>query len=78
MAPGGAADRAGLIPFARDRLGRLVQGDVIVAVNGEAVATLDDMLTLLERRQIGEKVSLSVWRAGRTRVATAVLGSSTD
>ncbi|MDY0746301.1 trypsin-like peptidase domain-containing protein [Paucibacter sp. R3-3] len=78
VAPGGAADRAGLIPFARDRLGRLVQGDVIVAVNGEAVATLDDMLTLLERRQIGEKVSLSVWRAGRTRMATAVLGSSTD
>ena len=76
VAPGGPAALAGLEPFARDRSGRLIQGDVIVAINGEPVATLDDMLTLIERRQIGEKVTLSVWRAGRTRQQVAVLGSS--
>ncbi|WP_077037265.1 S1C family serine protease [Pelomonas sp. KK5] len=78
VAPGGAGEKAGLAPFMRDRAGRLLPGDVITAVNGEAVGTLDDLLTLLERRQIGETVQLSVWRDGRTRLAPAVLGSSTD
>ena len=53
-----------------------MQGDVITAVDGQAVSDLDDMLALLETRQIGEKVTLTVWRAGQTRKVAATLGSS--
>jgi S1-C subfamily serine protease len=73
---GSPAAAAGLKPFGRDRVGRIVQGDVITAVDGQAVADLDDMLSLLETRQVGEKVTLTVWRAGQTRKVAATLGSS--
>ncbi len=73
---GSPAAAAGRKPFGRDRLGRIVPGDVITAVDGQAVADLDDMLSLLETRQIGEKVTLTVWRSGQTRKVVATLGSS--
>ncbi|MFN3304573.1 MAG: S1C family serine protease [Roseateles sp.] len=76
VAEGSPAAAAGLKPFARDRNGRIVQGDVITAVDGQAVADLDDMLSILETRQIGDRVTLSVWRAGQTRKVVATLGSS--
>jgi S1-C subfamily serine protease len=76
VADGSPAAAAGLKPFGRDRIGRIVQGDVITAVDGQPVADLDDMLSLLETRQVGEKVTLTVWRAGQTRKVAATLGSS--
>ncbi|PZP31345.1 MAG: 2-alkenal reductase [Roseateles depolymerans] len=76
VASGGPAARAGLQAYARDRNGRIVAGDVITAVDGQPVADLDDMLSLIEQRQIGERVTLSVWRAGQTRKVVATLGSS--
>ena len=54
----------------------MIGGDVIMAVGDDAVADLDDMLTLLERRQAGESVTLTVWRGGQTRRVAAVLGSA--
>jgi S1-C subfamily serine protease len=76
VAPNGPAAAAGLQPYARERSGRIVQGDVITAVDGQPVADLDDMLSIIEARQIGEKVTLTVWRAGRTRKVVVALGSS--
>ncbi|WP_422015465.1 S1C family serine protease [Roseateles sp.] len=76
VAPNSPAAAAGLQPYGRDRSGRIVQGDVITAVDGQAVSDLDDLLSLIEARQIGEKVTLAVWRGGQTRKVTATLGSS--
>jgi len=76
VAPNSPAAAAGLQPYSRERSGRIVPGDVITAVDGQAVADLDDMLSLLETRQIGDKAVLTVWRNGQTRKVTAVLGSS--
>lgn len=76
VAENSPAAAAGLKPFGRDRSGRIVQGDVITAIDGQAVADLDDLLSLLETRQIGEKVALTVWRGGQTRKVSATLGSS--
>ena len=76
ISPGSPAAKAGLQAFARARDGSLVQGDVITAVGEVAVADLDDMLSELERRQIGDTIRLTVWRGGRTRVLSVVLGSS--
>ena len=72
----GPAARAGLQPFRRGRNGDVVAGDVITAVNDEAVTDLDDMLANLERRQPGDRVTLTVWRDGRQRKVAATLASS--
>jgi S1-C subfamily serine protease len=73
---GSPAARAGLAAFRRGGDGQVVPGDVITAINGQAVADLDDMLTQLERYQPGETVQLTVWRAGQERRQAVVLGSS--
>jgi S1-C subfamily serine protease len=73
---GSPAARAGLQPFRRDRRGEVVAGDVITAINDEAVADLDDVLNLLERHAPGETVTLTLWRSGQTRRQGVVLGSS--
>ena len=74
--PNGPAARAGLLPFRRAPDGGVLMGDVITAVNGEPVASLDDVLTVLEQRQPGDTVTLTVWRNGRVRKVAVVLGSS--
>jgi S1-C subfamily serine protease len=76
VAPGGPAARSGLQPFKRADDGGVVPGDVITAINDEPVATLDDVLTQLERHQPGETVTLTLWRGGKTRKQAVVLGSS--
>ena len=73
VSPNGPAGRAGLRPFTRSRDGTVVGGDVITAINGEAVNNLDDMLTLLETRKPGDSVELTLWRAGTTRKQALVL-----
>ena len=75
MSPNGPAARAGLQAFSRARDGSIVSGDVITAVNDEPVTSLDDMLTALEKRQSGETVTLSLWRAGKTRKQPVVLAA---
>ena len=72
----GPAARAGLQPFRLNQRGDVVAGDVITAVDGETVADFDELLTLLERRQPGERVRLTVSRGGQTRQQELVLGSS--
>jgi S1-C subfamily serine protease len=72
--PGSPAARAGVQAFRRGNKGDVLAGDVITAINDEPVAGLDDMLALLERRQAGESVTLTLWRNGQTRKQQAVLG----
>ena len=75
VAPGGPAARAGLQAYARNRDGSIVPGDVITAINDEPVASLDDMLTVLEKHRPGENLSLSLWRNGARRKQAVQLGS---
>ncbi|EHR70409.1 trypsin-like serine protease with PDZ domain [Burkholderiales bacterium JOSHI_001] len=76
VAPGSPAARGGLQPFRRGANGALLAGDVVTAVNDDAVADLDDLLTQLERHKPGDSVTLSLWRAGQTRKAAVTLGAS--
>ncbi len=73
--PGSPAARAGLQPFRRGARGEVIAGDVITAVNDQAVRDLDDMLTILEDLQPEQSVTLSVWRAGQTRRVAVPLGA---
>ena len=69
------AARAGLQPFRRGNRGEVLGGDVITAINEQPVKDLDDMLTLLEQRQPGDTVTLSVWRGGQTRKQAVTLAA---
>jgi S1-C subfamily serine protease len=73
----GPAARAGLQPYARTR-GGITPGDVVTAVGDEPVADMDDLLTVLERHRPGERVTLTVWRAGQTRRVVVTLADSGD
>ena len=73
---GSPAAKAGLQPFRRGKGTEIVPGDVITAVNDEPVTGMDDMLSLLEKRQPGDTVTLTVWRAGQTRKQAVVLGTA--
>ncbi|HEX5759445.1 MAG TPA: trypsin-like peptidase domain-containing protein [Thermoanaerobaculia bacterium] len=74
---GSGAERAGLEPTRRDRLGRVRLGDLIVAIDGEPIRSSGDLLLALEKRRPGETVRLEVQRDGRRRVVSAVLGQGT-
>ncbi|WP_225784196.1 S1C family serine protease [Xenophilus sp. Marseille-Q4582] len=75
--PGSPAERAGLRPFTRGERG-IVAGDVITAIEGEAVASADDVLTVLERLQPGDTATFTLWRAGATRTERVRLAASED
>jgi S1-C subfamily serine protease len=72
---GTPAARAAVQAFRRERGGEIVQGDVITAINDEPIADLDDMLAQLERRQPGDSVTLTLWRAGQTRKQVVTLAA---
>jgi S1-C subfamily serine protease len=78
LVPDGPADQAGLRGFRfgrqRQRRGNIVferetvdptAADVIIAVDGQAVRTLDDFLTCVEAKRPGENVILTIVRDDR-------------
>ena len=70
--PGSGADRAGLrgVRVARD--GSITAGDIIVAVGGQRVTTVAELLGRLDDLEIGERVTLTLIRDG-ARVETPVI-----
>ena len=66
VVPGGAAQAAGIKPFMRGANGEIVTGDIITALAGKAVTSLDELLEALERHQPGETISLSILRDGKS------------
>ncbi|HEX2221726.1 MAG TPA: trypsin-like peptidase domain-containing protein [Candidatus Limnocylindria bacterium] len=63
VVPGAPADEAGLIP-----------GDVIVALDGEAVETVEAFLAAMRRHSPGDTVALTVSRQGESIEVQAQLG----
>ena len=64
VAKGGAAEAAGVRPFQRGAAGEIVAGDIITALGGKPVTSLDELLEALEQHRPGDTVKLSVLRAG--------------
>ncbi len=65
VAPGSAADRAGL-----------KRGDVIVALNGKAVRGASNLRTEIGLLRVGDKVRLTIVRAGRERDVQVEIGEA--
>ncbi len=65
VAGGSQAAGLGLEGIGVDRRGRYILGDVIVAVNGEPVASVDDLRDRFEDAGVGATVVLTVERGDR-------------
>jgi S1-C subfamily serine protease len=65
--PRSGAAGAGLKPFQRAPGGEVVVGDVIVAVGGKTVTTLDEIFDVLEQHKPGDTITVSLKRAGNDK-----------
>lgn len=63
--PNTPAARAKLQGTFRDNWGRILLGDVIVAVNGHAVKDYDQLYHLLSDIKVGEQITLSIQRGNK-------------
>jgi serine protease Do len=60
---GGPAEVAGLQP-----------GDIVTAIDGQAVTTVEGLTTIIHAHEVGDNVELSVWRNGQSYRATVAVG----
>ncbi len=63
---GSAAARAGIQPTRRDAQGRVRLGDLITAIDGKKVESPNDLYLALEKYKVGDAVSVTSSRDGRT------------
>lgn len=63
--PGGPAANAGLRGMVQTDEGDLELGDIITGIGGERVANNDDLYKVLNKHQIGETVSVEIYRGSR-------------
>lgn len=63
--PGGAAANAGIRGLSRDADGSTLLGDVILSVDGERMAEIDDLYRYLDKKQFGDTVQVEVYRGGK-------------
>ncbi|HKE14367.1 MAG TPA: trypsin-like peptidase domain-containing protein [Kofleriaceae bacterium] len=64
---GGAAARAGLVGTQKGPDGGLVLGDLIVAMNDQAIEDVNDLYRELDKHKVGDTVTLGVERRGAKR-----------
>ncbi|MBS0261709.1 MAG: trypsin-like peptidase domain-containing protein [Planctomycetes bacterium] len=83
VVPGGPAERAGLQgpqlvrrqrgPFVVESVDRSA-ADLIIAVDGAKVTTADDFLSIIEAKEPGQHITLTVVRKGKEQKVTIALG----
>lgn len=67
LTEGSEAEKAGVRP-----------GDVIVAVDGDKIRTMDDLVLAVRRRSVGDEVTLRLWRDEREMELTMTIGVKPD
>ncbi|SFB63855.1 PDZ domain-containing protein [Azotobacter beijerinckii] len=65
--PGSAAEAAGLDGASFTRDGGIVPGDIVTAVDGKTVESVEQLLAILDDYQAGNRVRLSVKRGDKQR-----------
>ena len=74
VAPDSPAQKAGFKPFVRAQDGKVIMGDIIVALAGKPVTTVDELLEALEQRQPGETVAVTILRGDQKIEQQVTLG----
>lgn len=70
---GSPADKAGL-RGADPISGDASVADVIVEFDGKSVSSMDDLLALVDKRKVGDRIKLGVFRNGKKQTFEVVLG----
>lgn len=73
VVPGGAGHKAGLRGLSADRFGRTRLGDVLLKVDGQPLKTLRDLQSHMATRKVGETVTVTIHREGKTVETTTTL-----
>ncbi len=73
VVPGSPAAKAGIRPTMRGTLGRVKLGDVITAIDGKKIESVNDLFLLLEQYKIGDVVIIAVLRDGKRRQVKVTL-----
>lgn len=76
--PGSAAEAVGLRGTEVDRDGRVIPGDVIIALDDTQVDSVATLLSRLDDHRVGDRVTLRLWRAGRETELEVVLQPGAD
>ncbi len=76
IVPNSAAEKAGIRPTTQDRRGEISLGDLIVEINGQKIATNNDLFLELEKYQPGEQIVVGVLRDGKMKTIAVELDSS--
>jgi protease Do-like 1, chloroplastic len=70
---GGPADRAGLRGARETAAGRVELGDIIMAVAGKSVTTIDDLMDVMEAHKVGDQVTVEVVRGKQRKQVSVTL-----
>lgn len=73
VARGGSADHAGLIGLRERAAGRYELGDIVVAVEGKRIETIDDLMDAMEKYKVGDRVNVDVVRNNKRRTVNLTL-----
>jgi S1-C subfamily serine protease len=73
ITPESPAEKVGLRGMRRDSKGTVQTGDVIVAINGQAVKTGNDLFALLEKFKPGDTIRIGYLRDGERKEAQVTL-----
>ena len=71
--PDTAAERAGLRATSLDQNGDVILGDVILSIENNGIDNVNDLLSLLDQYNIGQRVTLQIWRLGEKLDVEVVL-----
>lgn len=74
---GSSAEAAGLRPTRRDQFGNVYLGDIIIAVDGKMVASVQDLLLAFDGYKVGDQVTLNVLR-GKDQVEVPIRLEATN
>ena len=73
VTPGSGAEQAGLKGARETATGRVELGDIITAVDGKPVGTLDDLMAVMERHKVTDHVMVEIVRGTRQERVSVTL-----
>jgi S1-C subfamily serine protease len=73
VSPGSGAEQAGLKGARESSPGRVELGDIILSVDGKPVGTLDELMDVMERHKVNDRVTVEILRgSSRERVSVTL------
>lgn len=69
----GPAEKAGMRPTRRDGVGHILLGDILVRIDEQRLKDVDDLFRYLDRKKVGDKVTVEYLRDNQLKTAEVVL-----